>query len=39
MRKRLDDLFSLLMLLAAVAVVVAGWWVMMRSIARAGIYH
>lgn len=36
MRKRLDDLFSLLMLLAAVAVVVAGWWVMMRSIARAG---
>lgn len=36
MRKRLDGLFSLLMLLAAVAVVVAGWWVMMRSIARAG---
>ena len=39
MRKRLDDLFSLLMLLAAVAVVVAGWWAMMRSIARAGICH
>lgn len=35
MRKRLDDLFSLLMLLAAVAVVLAGWWVLMRSIDRA----
>ena len=36
MRKRLDDLFPLLMLLAAVAVVVAGYWVLSRSIARAG---
>lgn len=36
MRKRLDDLFSALMLAAAVAVVLAGWWVLTQSIARAG---
>lgn len=36
MRKRLDDIFSALMLAAAVAVVLAGYWVLSRSIARAG---
>lgn len=36
MRKRLDDLFSALMLAAGVAVVLAGWWCLSHSIARAG---
>lgn len=36
MRKRLDDLFSAMMLAAAVAVALAGTWVLSHSIARAG---
>ena len=36
MRKRLDDLFSALMLLAAIAVLLAGYYCLSHSIARAG---
>lgn len=36
MRKRLDDLFSALMLAAAVAAVLAGWWALTLSVSRAG---
>ena len=37
MRKRLDDLFSFVMLVAAVAVVLTGGWCLAHSIARARV--